>query len=291
MIWCGLFWFAASFSPAFANPFSDSLVKRDGLDSEIQSDLWTSSPVDTPLLGDAAFSPEAEDNSNLFSSLPDSIVADNASENFLTSGDLEGDSTLASDYPSCGSQGSSSGFSTDDAEVALDLFGLNSLNARGFLEDVDKLHEVFDSPINDNSCAAPNILNSKGRVARPAGLRAKNKPEEFPEITDEVELKYPVDDFGKCPVLQPEYKVALCCTGESTEMFVLRCAPGTYNPPSSTTFFFLWSCKLLLGANPSLGIALVSFFCGYEENQYCCKNYYSSVKSLLSPLSSSSFQL
>ena len=221
MIWSFLFFSTTSLFTALVSSFSDSSVKRFDPDLETQPGLWNSLSTDTSFLDNTAFSPEVEDNSDLFSPLPDSITADSADGNFLASSDLEGGLTLASDDSSCGSQDSSSALPNDDTDVALDLFSLDGLEARGFLDDVDKLNEVIDSP-NGRSCADPTVASEKRVGARPRVYQPKNF---VPE--DEVDIRIQIREFGKCPVLQPEYKEALCCTGATYGPYVMRCAPGT----------------------------------------------------------------
>lgn len=228
MIWRCLFFSTASLSTALVSSFSDSSVKRFDPDLETQPGLWSSLSTDTSFLDNTGFSPEVEDSSDLFSPLPGSITADSANGDFLAFDDLEGSSTLASDDSSCGSQDSSSALPNDDAEIALDLFSLNGLNARGFLDDVDKLNEFIDSP-NGRSCA---VSNEKRPNTRPRTYRTKNF---VPE--DELDTRLPIDEFGKCPVLQPEYKEAVCCTGGMYGPYVLKCAPGIHTTqPSHPSF-------------------------------------------------------
>lgn len=222
-----LFLFTASLITAIVSPFSVSSVKRFDPDLETQPGLWTSLPADTIFLDDTGVSPEAEDNSDLFNSVP----TDDPANEFLASSDVEGSSILASGDSSCGSQDSSSALPTDDAEITLDLFSLNGLDARGFLDDVDKLNEIIDSP-NGRSCSDPNVLNHNPKGTRPRVYMPKTF---IPDPLEKIEHRYPVDEFGKCPVLlRPEYKEAVCCTGGPSGIYMLRCAPGSYNiGPSS----------------------------------------------------------
>ena len=162
MIRSCLLLFTASLFTAFVSSFFDSSVKRFEPDLETQPPLWTSLPADTIFSDDTGFSPEVEDNSDLFNSLP----ADDPVNGLLASSDLEEGSNLASGDSSCGSQDSSSALPTDDAGIALDLFSLNGLEARGFLDDVDKLNEIIDSP-NGRSCSDPNTLNANPKGRRP----------------------------------------------------------------------------------------------------------------------------
>lgn len=265
-----LFLFTAGLFTAFVSAFFDSSVKRFEPDLETQPGLWTSLPADTLFSDDTGFSPEVEDNSDLFDSLP----ADDNVNGPLASSDLEEGSNLASGDSSCGSQDSSSALPADDAEIALDLPSLNGLEARGFLDDVDKLNEIIDSP-DSRSCGDPNMLN-----ARPQGRRPRvYMPKTFiPDVYDKIEHRYPVDEFGKCPVIRPEYKEAVCCTGGPSGIYILRCAPGAWN---TTTLSSTLCFQLSSGANLFV-LALVSFFCNYQGNQYCCKQYHPRVKT--SPL-------
>lgn len=224
------FLFTAGLFITLVSSFSDRSVKRLEPNLETQPGLWSSLPTDTSFLDDTGFSPEVGDNSDLFNSLP----ADDPVKDFLASSDLEGSSNLASGDSSCGSQDSSSASPTDDAEIAHDLFSLNSLDARGLLDDVDKLNEVIDSP-NGRSCDDPNIFNSKPQGAEPRIYEPKTF---IPELYDQSEIRYPVDEFGKCPKLYPEYKEALCCTGGTSGIYVLRCAPGTFNTTPLLPYFF-----------------------------------------------------
>ena len=232
MVWGCLMLFVVSFSVALVSPGHPSSVKRFGPDLETQPSLfWTSFPEDASNAENTDFWPQSEDNSNLFSFLPDSITGDNGAGQFLDASDFQRGSILALDNSPCGSQDSSSGLSTDDTEVGLDLFSLNELDTRGFLEDVDKLNEVIDSP-NDGSCPAPDMLNPQGQSTEPQVDQGNEEESDtFPKLDDEVTIGYPVDEFGKCPVLEPEYKEAVCCTGQPYGIYVLRCLSGIKQPP------------------------------------------------------------
>lgn len=273
--------FAANLWTATANPFpveqgSFSLFDPD---PDPQPGFLTDSLFDESSLGDIGFSPQAEeqgDKSNLFGLLSNSITADNLAEELLASSNLD-ESALALDGSSCGTR-SSSDTLFPDPELALDLVELDSLDARGFFEDVDQLQKEVIDPPDDGSCAAPNLLNSQERPSRPGVMRSHRElgQDSFPEIGEEVSIYYPVKDFGKCPVLQPDYTEALCCTGERYGIYVLKCAPGMKSaallPPSCHSKPYH-----LLSPEADLCIAFVSFFCGNAINQYCCKTYNSYV--------------
>lgn len=221
--------FTASLSTAVVSPFPDNSMNVFDPDLETQPGFWTSSAVDASTLESTDFAPEGEDNSDLFNLLPDSITTDDdAVENFL-----------ASDGSSCGSQGSSSGLSSDDAEVALDSFSLNSLNARGYFEDLKKFFNGANDSPNDRSCAAPDVLNSQDQFSKPQIYNSLDDLDDLPEDDDEAGISYSVEDFGKCPAWEPEYKEAVCCTGRQYGIYVLRCAPGIHNLFLSTLSFQL----------------------------------------------------
>lgn len=225
MIWCCFLVFAASLPTALASPFPQDSVNLFDPDLETQPGFSTAFPVDESISWNTDLSPEAGDNSNLFSLLPDPTTADGAADQFLASSDLEG-SALTSDSSSCGTQDSSGALPTD-AQVALDMLNSNSLDARGFFDDVDKLqNEVIDPP-SDPSCAAPNSVKSPGEKFPRPNVYRKIGLDVTPLIEDETKTIYPVDEFGKCPVLEPDYTEALCCTGQQYGIYVLRCAPGT----------------------------------------------------------------
>lgn len=270
-----------------ANPFpveQGSLSLFDP-DPETQPGFLTDSPFDETLSGDVDFSPQAEDqgdSSNVFG-LPSNSIADNPAEELLASGNLD-DSASALDGSSCGTQ-SSSGNLLTDPELALDLFEYGNLDARGFFEDVDQLqNEVIDPP-DGGLCPAPDLLNAPKQRGRPPGPGLKRPQREiigqdsFPETDEKINIHYPVKNFGKCPVLRPEYTEALCCTGEHYGIYVLKCAPGMTSAALLPSSCHSKPCHLL-SPEADQCIALVSFLCGHATNQYCCKTYNSYVSYL-----------
>ena len=276
---CVFLIFAANLCTTRANPFpvEQGSISLFDPDPETQPGFMTDSPFDESLLGVIDFPPQAEDqgdSSNVFG-LPSNSMADNPSEELLTSGNLD-DSASAFDGSSCGIR-SSSGTLLTDPELALDLFEYGIVDARGFFDDVDQLqNEVIDPP-DGGLCAAPDLLNSQKRRGRPPGPGVKRPQREIgQEIDEKNNIHYPVKNFGKCPVLQPEYTEALCCTGRQYGIYVLKCAPGMTSAASLPS-----SChpkpSRSLSPEADQCIALVSFFCGHETNQYCCQTYNSYV--------------
>lgn len=253
MIWFRLLVLAANLSTLIANPFpvTEDAVDLFSPDSETQLQFSTTLLADEPIFDDTYSPPDATyqgEDSDLFAIPPVLITLDNTAEQSPAFTDLD-NSVLASDGSSCGTQGRSGDLPTD-SEPAIDSFGLDSLEARGFLDDVEKLNEIIDPPTR-GSCAAPNSQVSPERQRE---RRPYKKPSEDTRLGPEpweADFPIPVKDFGQCPALQPEYREALCCTGEHYGIYVMKCARGTISSAlrlgftltyfiCSGGFFLLW---------------------------------------------------
>jgi hypothetical protein len=238
MIWFPLFVLAANLSTLIANPFplAEDSVSLSRPDLETQLGFSTAFPADESVF-DLTYSPpdagSQGKDSDLFDVPPVLVTSDNTAGQSLAFPDLD-NSVLASDGSSCGSQGSS-GDRPTDSELALDSFSLDSLEARGFLDDVEKLNEITDPPTG-GLCATPN---SQARPEQQKGPRPYRKTSDDSRLGPEpwkADSPIQLKEFGQCPALRPEYSEALCCTGEHYGIYVLTCARGTISaalfPPS-----------------------------------------------------------
>lgn len=250
MIWCILSLLAAKVLPTAATP---SPVDQDSdnlfdVAPEIQAGSLVAPFYDESSTREADNLLEAEnigDDSILFGLAPNSDVADNLSEQFLPSDNSEY-VALASEDSSCGVQ-SSSGAPHTEADLSLGLFNLNGLDTRGFFDDVDQLqNEVIDPP-HDSSCPAGI---SASRKRRPNNFKDRHNEEGTIFQNSKLDVVYPVQQFGKCPVLKPDYKEALCCTGVDYGTYISQCAPGTISFSIYSIFLpidqYLCSARFLL---------------------------------------------
>jgi hypothetical protein len=215
------------FSTAFLN--DGSAFEEQILPLQVQGE------VEDPIFGDTYFDLGTEsqgEDADWLEFPPDSTVIDHTDDQSLVFGNLDG-SALASSTSSCGTQ-DSSGSLPDDSDLVADLFSGTYLDARGFFEDVDQLNEVTN-PNTGRTCTSPVRPPGIKRPYRPKSPNPPPLPDAEPEKTV---VSYPVDQFGECPALWPEYRVPLCCAGPEYDPYVMRCAFGTMSLSSIPSDLF-----------------------------------------------------